>query len=118
MCYTCQDMPCQGDLQRHQIPWSAETCEYPVPRVVFDPEELFTQPMVIEDLLTPYKYDGDCYTHLYWSSESSTEQQTTDLLELELVHPVCLVKEVQIEPYIDEPEASPSPCPCPRMCAK
>ncbi len=42
----------------------------------------------------------------YWCSERCNEQKVTDVLSFELVHPVCLVKEVQIEPYIGYPEAS------------
>ena len=56
-----------------------------------------------DDLLTPY---GGDHTHRYWCSESSTEQPRTDTLQFELVHPVRLVKEVRIEPFTEDPEAS------------
>lgn len=50
-------------------------------------------------------YGGDVIPQ-YWCSERCNEQKVTDVLVFELVHPVCLVKEVQIEPYIGYPEAS------------
>ena len=53
--------------------------------------------------LSPY---GGVVAPQYWCSERCNEQKVTDVLVFELVHPVCLVKEVQIEPYIEYPEAS------------
>lgn len=63
--------------------------------------------MHIDYLLTPY---GGDYTPRYWCSESSIEQSMTDVLQFELVHPVCLIREVQIEPYTEKPKASLDLC--------
>lgn len=66
---------------------------------LFDPETV----LPIRYALSPY---GGDVTPQYWCSERCSEQKVTDVLVFELVHPVCLVKEVQIEPYIEYPEAS------------
>ncbi len=59
--------------------------------------------MDLKHALDPY---GGDHWPLYWSSALSAEQDVTDTLQFKLVHPVCLVREVQIEPYIEDPEAS------------
>ena len=74
---------------------------------IWDPEETFTIHMHIDYLLTPH---GGDHTPRYWCSKSSIEQSMTDVLQFHLVHPVCLVREVQIEPYIEDPEASLALC--------
>ena len=80
---------------------------------MFDPDEnpntTFVIDMHVSDLLTPqasfYGVHSDYFC--YWCSKNSNEQSMTDMLQFELVHPVCLVREVQIEPFTEDPKASP-----------
>lgn len=70
---------------------------------LFGPETIVPIQMNLSYALSPY---GGDVTPQYWCSERCNEQKVTDMLVFGLVHPVCLVKEVQIEPYIEYPEAS------------
>ncbi len=70
---------------------------------MFDPEIVVPIQMDLSYALSRYGWD---VTPQYWCSERCNEQKVTDVLDFELVHPICLVREVQIEPYIEYPEAS------------